>query len=101
MVRFFMNIREFTPSAKLLWKMNAVSTVKPAVNSAVVRVRKPNSTAKAAAELKKNGQRQQEPRNAHGFHILLGARITGDFSPTCHDEQNWHQNTRDQYTNIF
>ena len=46
MVRFFMNIREFTPSAKLLWKMNAVSTVKPAVNSAVVRVRKPNRTAR-------------------------------------------------------
>ncbi|SAJ09964.1 Uncharacterised protein [Enterobacter cloacae] len=41
-----MNIREFTPSAKLLWKMNAVSRVKPAVNSAVVRVRKPNSTAR-------------------------------------------------------
>ncbi|SWX27220.1 Uncharacterised protein [Klebsiella pneumoniae] len=54
-----------------------------------------------AAELKEDGQRQQRARDAHGFHILLGSRITGDFAPSCSDKQNRHQNTRYQYTNIF
>ncbi|AEW75346.1 hypothetical protein EcWSU1_03918 [Enterobacter ludwigii] len=55
----------------------------------------------AAAELKENSQWQQEPGNTHGFHVLLRARITGDFAPACGDKQNRHQNTRYQNTNIF
>ncbi len=38
----FINIA-YLHSAKLLWKINAVSNVKPAVKSAVVRVSKPRS----------------------------------------------------------
>ncbi|MNJ69695.1 hypothetical protein D3C77_660780 [compost metagenome] len=46
MVRFFINISWFTPSAKLVWNSSAVRMVKPAVNSATVRVRKPNRIAR-------------------------------------------------------
>ncbi len=54
-----------------------------------------------AAKLKQDGQRQQEPWDAHRFHVLLRTRIPGDFAPASCDKQNWHQNTSNQETDIF
>jgi hypothetical protein len=60
MVRFFMNIREFTPSAKLLWKMNAVSSEACGKQRGGTG-QEAEQNRQAAAELKQNGQWQQEP----------------------------------------